>query len=54
MSGLDLSGIADIEADAATGVAEYYNLQGVKVGNPAPGNVYIRRTGDKVEKVMLR
>ena len=24
--------------------AEYYNLQGIRVANPVPGQIYIRRT----------
>lgn len=33
--------------------AEYYNLQSVRVENPAAG-LYIRRQGSKVEKVIVR
>lgn len=45
----------DIVEETATSDApvEYYNLQGVKVASPA-GGLYIRRQGDKVEKVILR
>lgn len=32
---------------------EYYNLQGIRVSNPANG-IFIRRQGSKVEKVILR
>lgn len=32
---------------------EYYNLQGIKVENPAAG-LYIKRQGNKVEKVIIR
>ena len=45
------SSIEDITVDADSEV-EYFNLQGVRVVNPAPG-IYIRRQGHKVEKVML-
>ena len=31
---------------------EYYNLQGVRVDNPA-GGLFIRRQGNKAEKVIL-
>ena len=32
---------------------EYYNLQGVRVANPESG-IYIRRCGDKVEKIIVK
>ena len=32
---------------------EYFNLQGVRVANPENG-LYIRRQGNKVEKIFLR
>ena len=47
------SAIEGVEAEAAEGVAEYYNLQGVRVENPAAG-LYIRRQGGKVAKVIIR
>lgn len=47
------SGITDISADAASD-AEYFNLQGVKVARPVPGNVYIRRQAGKAEKVLIK
>lgn len=46
------SGIADIEAEE-NGAVEYFNLQGVRVDEPANG-LYIRRAGNKVEKVIVR
>lgn len=46
------SGIADIEAEE-NGVVEYFNLQGVRVAEPVNG-LYIRRAGNKVEKVIVR
>lgn len=48
----DPSGITDIEAEE-TGVVEYFNLQGVRVAEPAAG-LYLRRSGNRVEKVMIR
>lgn len=33
---------------------EYYNLQGIKVANPTRGNVYIRRQGSAVSKMIVR
>lgn len=46
------SGIADIEVSADENTPEYYNLQGIRVQNPSNG-IYIRRQGDKIEKVIL-
>lgn len=48
------SGITDIfeDADDADAPVEYYDLQGRKVTDPAPG-IYIRRQGKKVQKVKI-
>lgn len=46
------TGVEVIEG-AAEGPAEYYNLQGVRVQNPANG-IYIRVQGGKSQKVMIR
>ena len=43
---------SDIAVDDNAPV-EYYNLQGVRVENPANG-LYIRRQGSKAEKVIVR
>ena len=48
----ETTGISSIVADDTTDV-EYFNLQGVKVAEPTTG-IYIRRTGSKVEKVVVR
>lgn len=45
------AGIADIEADGAP--TEYFSILGVKVDNPTSG-LYIRRQGNKVEKVLVK
>ncbi len=47
-----LSGVEDVMIDNGISV-EYYNLNGVKVENPAPG-IYIRRCGTQVSKVVVR
>ncbi|MDE6478886.1 MAG: glycoside hydrolase family 95 protein [Muribaculaceae bacterium] len=39
--------------NAANGVVEYYNLQGVRVANPEKG-IYIVREGNKVSKKVIR
>lgn len=47
------TGITNIEADFDENApVEYYNLQGIRVNNPENG-LYIRRQGNKVEKVIL-
>lgn len=33
---------------------EYYNLQGVRLEEPAPGQIVIRRQGNKVEKILVK
>jgi len=48
------AGITDIEADNTDAPVEYYNLQGMRVDNPAAGNVYIRRQGAKSTKILMR
>ncbi len=47
-----LSGVADIEAADDNAPVEYFNLQGIRVENPADG-LYIRRQGSKITKVIL-
>lgn len=46
------TGIEAIGADDANAPVEFFNLQGQRVANPANG-LYIRRQGNKVEKVTL-
>lgn len=46
------TGIELVGADAAAEV-EYFNLQGIRVDNPAAG-IFIRRQGNKVSKVVIR
>lgn len=50
-NGLGTSAITTITSDEAT--PEYYNLQGMKVSNPSQG-LYIKKTGDKISKVILK
>lgn len=45
-------GIDSISVDGEA--AEYYNLQGVRVNNPAAGELYIVRRGNKVSKEIVR
>lgn len=47
-----VTGIDDVETDSSDAETEYYNLQGIRVSSPGPG-VYIRRQGNKIEKVTI-
>lgn len=42
---------ADVDEDAPV---EYYNIQGMRVANPTPGQLVIRRQGNKTSKVIFR
>lgn len=47
------SGVADAVVSDVNAPVEYYNLQGIRVDNPANG-VYIRRQGNTVTKVLVK
>ena len=49
----DINGISVVEADENAPV-EYFNLQGVRVDNPAAGQVVIKRQGTKATKTIVR
>ncbi len=44
---------AEVQDDANAPV-EYYNLQGVRINNPAAGQLVIRRQGTNVAKIVIR
>ncbi len=46
------AGVENIDVEAANAPAEYFNLQGIRVAEPANG-IFIRRQGNKVTKVVL-
>ena len=48
-----LSGVDDLEWDENV-PAEYYNLQGVRVASPQPGNIYILKRGADTRKVLVK
>ncbi len=53
-SNVDGSGVNGIEIDNDENApAEYFNLQGIRVANPAQGNIYIKRQGSKVSKILF-
>ena len=45
-----ITGIEEIGTDSAK--ARYFNLQGVEIANPEPGNIYIKVEGKKAVKVV--
>ncbi len=47
-----VTGLGSVSAAAAP--AEYYTLQGIRVDNPVPGNIYLVRRGTSVAKVFVR
>ena len=47
------SGVENVEMEEA-GDVEYFNLQGVKLNNPEPGQIVIRKEGSKVSKTVVR
>lgn len=50
-----LSGINAIAAESDKNApVEYYNLQGMKVASPAPGQVIIKKQGNKTSKIFVR
>lgn len=55
-AGGDESGIEDIVTDNVDENApvEYYNLQGIRLSDPAAGQIVIRRQGSKVSKILVR
>lgn len=47
----ETDGIENVTVESAE--AEFFNLQGLRVENPAHGGIYIKRQGSKVTKVIL-
>ena len=50
----DLSAIGNVESDTENAPVEYFNLQGMKLENPAQGQIVIRRQGSKVTKEYIK
>ena len=48
------AGVEGIEVDNNNAPVELYNLQGVRVSNPAAGTIVIRKQGTSVSKVLVR
>ncbi len=51
--GTTTTGIENVGADVE-GAVEYFNLQGMRISEPAKGQVVIRRQGARVEKIAVR
>ncbi|MDE6612198.1 MAG: hypothetical protein K2K22_06520 [Muribaculaceae bacterium] len=52
--GGDGAGVEDVTVNNdANAPIEYYNISGVRVANPAAGNIYIRKQGTSVAKVVF-
>ena len=49
----DIAAIEEISADSSSLPAEYFDITGRKITNPTKG-LYIRKTGNKVEKIVIR
>lgn len=50
---MEAGGVEDIEMEKADEIPVYYNLQGQQIAEPDNG-VYIRRQGNKAEKVLIQ
>lgn len=48
----NFAGVETITAPTAA-PAEYYNLQGIRIDTPAPGQLLIRRQGNTIDKIIL-
>ncbi len=48
------AGIANVSVAANDAPVEYFNLQGVRVNNPAAGQLVIKRQGSEVTKTIIR
>lgn len=50
------AGVKDVigNVDNANAPVEFFNLQGIRVSEPAAGNIYIRRQGSDVQKIVIR
>ena len=49
-----MTAIEDVTADGDRADAEFFNLQGIRVMNPVPGQVYLVRRGADVTKVLYK
>ena len=50
----ELAGVEAVTMDSDNSQPEWYTLQGVKIDEPTAAGVYIRRTGSRSEKVVVK
>lgn len=50
----DGTGVDEVIDNNENAPVEYYNLQGMRVENPAAGQLYIKRQGSKATKILFR
>jgi len=50
----DAAGIDDVMVSDANAPVHYYNLQGMRVDNPAAGTIVIRRQGAQTSKILVK
>ncbi len=48
------SGVSTVAGDNAAAPVEYYNLQGIRIAEPLPAGIYVRRQGTSVSKIVVR
>lgn len=48
------SGVADVITDNENAPVEYFNIQGIRVVDPQPGQILIKRQGNKAEKIIIK
>ncbi len=51
---LPLAGVVGVNSDQKSISPIYYNLQGIRVDDPIPGQLYIRREGGSASKVLVK
>lgn len=44
---------SEVDSETPDSTPRYFNLQGIEVSRPANGDIYIRRTGTKTEKIIF-
>lgn len=49
----DLSDVEEVLTDSNDCEPEYYDMNGMRIDSPRPGQLVIKRTGDKVEKIIM-
>ena len=50
----DASGVDNVAADNVNAPVEFYNLQGIRVENPAQGQLVIKKQGSKATKLLVK